>query len=142
MSFLEPGNISLVFQVVILILLILGTPLAKSKKTIRNLTRHGYFTLTALTLHTILIFAVMIPSLLNGLLEFAEFSLMDSLNVWFHSILGAAAEVLAIILVAYWLYKKPQNMSCTKLKQLMLPTFVIWIISVANGILIHVLGIL
>ena len=54
---LDPaGNISLVLQVVILFLLILGLPHAIGVGGKKNLIRHGYLTILALILHTILIF--------------------------------------------------------------------------------------
>lgn len=54
---LDPlGNISLVFQVVILFLLILGLPFVRGMGGEKNLMRHGYLTVLALILHTILIF--------------------------------------------------------------------------------------
>jgi hypothetical protein len=140
---LDPiGNVSLILQIVILFLLILGLPLVKGANTKQNLMRHGYLTVIALALHTILIFVVMIPSFTKGVGEIAGLSLIDSFNILSHVILGTAAEILAIIIIVPWLYKQPSKMACAKLKKWMWPTFIIWTISIINGTLIHVLGML
>ena len=140
---LDPvGNVSLVLQVVILFLLILGLPMVRGANTKKNLMRHGYLTVVALALHTALIFAVMVPSFNEGFGELGELSILDSFNVWSHAVLGTTAEILGIILIVYWLAKKPSTMGCAKLKKWMLPTLVIWVISLVNGTLIHILGML
>ncbi len=108
----------------------------------QNLLRHGYLTLAALILHTLLIFAVMVPSFSDGLREIGELSLFSSFTVWSHEILGTVAEILAFIIIVPWLYRKPSTMTCIKMKKWMLPTFVIWIIAVINGTMVHVLGLL
>ncbi len=143
MAPLDPiGNISLILQIVILFLLILGLPFFRGQKDQKNLTVHGYFTVAALVLHTILIFLVMIPTFTGGLGELGELSLFNSFTVWSHIVLGTAAEVLGVIIIAFWLGKGPKKMACWKFKKWMLPTFVIWVISIVNGTLIHILGML
>jgi hypothetical protein len=140
---LDPvGNVSLILQMLILFLLVLGLPLVRGVNTKKNLIRHGYLTVAALALHTILIFVVMIPSFSGGLDELGSLSLLDSFNVWSHAVLGTTAEVFGFILVIYWLAQKPSNMRCTKLKRWMTPIFAVWIISIVNGTLIHILGML
>ena len=134
------GDVSLALQIVILFLLILGLPFARGPSNRKNLIWHGYSTVAALVLHTILIFLVMVPSLASGLGEMGELSLFDSVTVWSHAVLGSAAEVLAIILIAYWAAKGPSQMACGKMKKWMAPIFVIWVISVVNGALVHLLG--
>ena len=139
---LDPGDISLVLQVVILFLLILGLPLVKGIGGKKNLMRHGYLTILALILHTVLIFSVMIPSFSNGLGELGELSFLNAFNVWSHAILGTAAEILGFIVVGFWVSKPLTNMACTRVKKIMLPLFIIWTISLINGALIHILGVL
>jgi hypothetical protein len=140
---LDPvGNISLILQVVILFLLILGFPLVRGGNTIKNLMLHGYLTIVALVLHTALIFIVMVPTVSGGFNELSGLSIFYSFTVWSHIILGTAAEVLAIIIIAPWLYKHPSQMACAKMKKWMLPTFIIWVIAIVNGTLIHITGML
>jgi hypothetical protein len=140
---LDPvGNISLILQVVILFLLILGLPFVRGANTKKNLMLHGYLTLVALALHTILIFLVMVPSFSKGFGELGGLSVLNSVTVWSHAVLGTAAEVLAIILIVPWLYKHPSRMACTTMRKWMMPTFIIWVIAIVNGTLIHILGML
>ncbi len=144
---LDPvGNVSLVFNVVVLFLLIIGLPLIRGgRKTVnakRNFIRHGYLTIVALLLETILIFVVMVPSLLSDVSELGELSILDSANIWSHVVLGIIAEALGFAIVALWLYNRPSTMACGKTVKWMTPIIVIWIIVVATGTLIHVLGML
>ena len=140
---LDPvGNVSLILQIVILFLLILGLPLVRGAASKKNFMFHGYLTVAALVLHTILIFVVMVPTFTGGLGELGGLSTLDSVTVWSHIVLGTAAEVLAITIIIPWLYKHPSRMACAKMKKWMWPTFVIWVIAIVNGTLIHILGML
>lgn len=138
---LDPvGNISLILQIVILFLLILGLPFFRGQRNQKNLTTHGYFTVAALILHTILIFLVMIPTFTSGLGELGDLSLFSAITVWSHIILGTAAEVFGAIIIVGWLGRGPKKMTCYKLRRWMMPVFIIWVISIVNGALIHILG--
>ncbi len=138
---LDPiGNISLVLQIVILFLLILGLPFVKGIGTKKNFIRHGYLTVLALVLHTVLIVLVMLPTFSNGFGDIGGLSLFDSVTVWSHAILGTLAEVAGIVIIGFWFSKPLKNMACFKTKKLMLPVFIIWIISIINGTLIHILA--
>ncbi len=108
----------------------------------KNLMMHGYLTVLALVLHTILIFVVMVPSFADELGELSSLSILSTIDVWSHVVLGTAAEILGIIIIGVWLSKPPTMMRCAKMKKWMMPTFVIWMISLINGTLIHVLGLL
>jgi hypothetical protein len=136
------GNISLVLQVVILFLLVLGLPFVKGYGGKKNLLTHGYLTFLALALHTVLIFIVMIPSFTNGFGELGELSFLNAFTVWSHAILGTVAEILGFIVVVFWIAKSPSKMACARMKVLMLPLFIVWVISLVNGALIHILGML
>jgi hypothetical protein len=140
---LDPvGNVSFVLQIVILFLLILGLPLARGFGVKKNLMRHGYLTVLALILHTLIIFIVMIPSFGNGLGDLGELSFPYSFTVWSHVVLGTVAEVLGVLVVGFWVSKPLSNMACARVKKLMLPLFVIWTLAVVNGALVHILGML
>lgn len=142
---LDPGDVSLVLQVVILFLLVLGLPFVRGlggKKNLlfrKNLLIHGYLAAFALILHTILIFVVMISSFNSEFGELGELSFVNSTNVWSHVILGTAAEVLGFVVVGFWVSRSPSKMACEKMKALMLPLFIVWTISLVSGTLIHVL---
>ena len=66
------GNVSLVLQVVILFLLILGLPFVKGLGVKKNLLKHGYLTILALITHSVLIFIVMIPVFSSSIGDFSE----------------------------------------------------------------------
>jgi hypothetical protein len=140
---LDPvGNISLILQIVILFLLILGLPLVKGFGGKKNFMRHGYLTVLALILHSVLIFIVMIPTVTNGLGELSGLSFFYSLTVWSHIILGTTAEIFGIIVVGFWLSKPLSNFACVRMKKIMLPLFIIWTLAIINGALVHIFGML
>ena len=140
---LDPiGNISSSLQVAILFLLIIGLPSIKGRNESRNASRHGYFTVLALILHTVLILVVMIPAFSNGIGELGELPPLYTFNILSHAILGTLAEVFGLIVVAYWLLKSPKSMQCVRMRRWMTPIFVIWVVSLINGALIHILGML
>jgi len=141
---LDPlGNIILALQIVILFLLIIGLPLVRGERNLENLTLHGYLTLAAIILHTIIIAIIMAPSTSTNFEEIiGELNPLSAVIIWSHLILGTAAEVLGIILIGAWLSKPTSRINCTKLKKWMMPTFIIWVISIINGAAIHILGLL
>ncbi len=140
---LDPvGNVSLILQIVILFLLILGLPFFRGRTETKNFMWHGYSTVVALVLHTFLIFLVMVPAFSNGIGELGGLSIFSSVTVWSHVVLGTAAEALGIFLVVLWVSKGPKKLGCARWKKWMTPIFVIWVISVVNGALIHILGML
>ena len=140
---LDPvGNISLVLQIVILFLLILGLPFVKGVGVKKNLLKHGYLTILALILHSILIFIVMLPVFTNGIGELGGLSFLAALTVWSHAILGTVAEILGIVIIGFWVSKPLSSMNCLRTKKIMLPLFIIWTISIVNGTIIHILGLL
>ena len=140
---LDPvGNTSLILQVAILFLLILGLPFVKGENSKKSLMRHGYFTVAAVVLHTVLIFLVMVPVFASGVMGLEATGLLDLANVWLHVVLGTVAEVLGIVMVATWLRYNPSEMRCARLKKWMLPTFVIWTISLVGGAVVHIFGLI
>lgn len=140
---LDPmGNISLILQVVILFVLILGLPFASGAENKKSFIRHGYLTVFALVLHGILIFVVMIPTFAEGIVDITSLPLLSIINVLSHAILGSIAEVLGFVVVGLWFSKPLKNMACLNARRIMLPLFIIWIISLINGAIIHILGML
>ncbi len=138
---LDPvGNASLILQVAILFLLILGLPFVKTSNSTKNLMRHGYLTVAAVVLHTVLIFLVMIPTFVTGVGDLQTTGLLDVTNVLSHVVLGTIAEVFGVIIVVTWLLYGPSKMMCVRLKKWMLPTFVIWTVSLVGGAIVHIFG--
>ena len=135
----DPGDASLVLQVVIFFLLVMGLPFVKGIGTKKNFMIHGLLTVLALILHTVLIFAAMIPPLsgVSGVL--AELSLPSAFIFWGHLILGTIAEILGFIVIGFWVYKPPSSMGCLKVRKIMMPLLIIWAISLIFGALVHIL---
>ena len=133
------GNIALILSIISLFLLILGIPLVRNLRNVENFKRHGYLTIVALAIETILVFVVMIPSFTNNLNEILLLSPLSALNTWLHVCLGVVAEVAGFVYVAVWLAFSPSTMQCTRFRRYMMPTFIIWIIAIVSGALIHLL---
>jgi hypothetical protein len=96
-----PGNISLTLQVVILVLLVYGLPSIRGKDANRVASRHGYYTLIALILHTILIFTIMVPVFLNGVPDISGLPPLYAFNIVSHAVLGTIAEIGGAVVVGY-----------------------------------------
>jgi hypothetical protein len=132
------GNISLILSITSLLLLIVGTPIV-SGKNVKNLMIHGYLTIVALALETILTFVVMVPSLLENIDSVLSLSVAYSFNTWLHVSLGIFGLALGFAYVALWLVYSRSRMVCYKVKKWMMPTFAIWIVINISGALIHLL---
>jgi len=134
---LNLGGISLAIQVVILFLLILGVPFVKGVGGKKNYLVHGYVTVLAVIMHTIVIFYVMVPTFSSDLGLFSGFSFVNLIISFSHIIFGAAAEVLGVIIVGHWLAKSPSKLACFKMRRLMLPLFIVWTLSVVTGAIVY-----
>ncbi|MFB3889611.1 MAG: hypothetical protein ACE14S_08980 [Candidatus Bathyarchaeia archaeon] len=136
------GDISLILSVVCFFLLFVGLPLVRGINSKKNLMRHGYLTIVALVLQTILVLAVMIPAFLTSFDDVLALSPAYAANTWLHVGLGVLAEVAGFFLVAVWLVYSVSRMRCVTAKKYMTPTMVIWLIAVVTGALIHLLEML
>lgn len=139
---LNLGGISLAFQVIILFLLVLGLPFVRGVSGRKNLAIHGYVTVLAVILHTIIIFVVMIPSALTDFASLATLSIPGQILALSHAILASITEVLAIAVIGIWLLKSPSKMACLRYRKLMLPLFIIWALSIVTGAVGYFFGIL
>jgi hypothetical protein len=133
------GNITLILSIASMFLLILGIPLVRDLKNAENFRRHGYFTIVALAIETILVFIVMIPSFTKNFDAILSLSPLSAVDTWLHLGLGIVAEVAGFVYVVMWLAFSPSTMRCIRFRKYMMPTFIIWIISVISGALIHLL---
>jgi hypothetical protein len=138
----DPGDASLVLQVVIFFLLVLGLPFVKGIGTKKNFIIHGGLTFLALILHTVLIFIAMVPSLDGGFAALAGLSFPSTFIFWSHVILGTVAVILGFTVIGFWVYKPLSNMGCIRVKKVMAPLLIIWVISLLNGALVHILKII
>ncbi len=138
---MEVGDLGLIIQIVIFFILILGLPLTKSApKETKNLVRHGYLTIFALILHTIIVIVAMILFSLDGYSELLSSPPLSLAATLTHIILGVAALVLGYVVVSFWISKPLNELRCYRAKKLMLPLIVIWGLSLVIGAIVHLVG--
>ncbi|MCJ7713389.1 hypothetical protein MUO66_02895 [Candidatus Bathyarchaeota archaeon] len=92
-------------------------------------------------LHILSILIIMVPSNVSysGLL-FTELSNTFVIITWFHVSMGFLAIILGIFLVVKWKVDFPLEMSCVKIKRLMKPLMILWILALFLGIAFYVYG--
>ncbi|HUK85116.1 MAG TPA: hypothetical protein VLU95_04565 [Candidatus Acidoferrum sp.] len=101
--------------------------------------KHGYLTIAAMLLQTILVFVVMVPGVLRGSGAILSLSPEYAVNTWLHFGLGIVAMVLGFWFVGLWVFFSHLKMQCLVVKRYMMPALIIWIIAIATGALIHLL---
>jgi hypothetical protein len=126
---------NLAIQITVLLMLSYGY-LMKRKLKFRQ---HGLVMGSALIIHLIMIFFVMIPSFVYAVLP--EYILVAPLELasiigLIHGILGSTAAVLGVGLVASWRFQKSVE-GCFKRKKFMLPTIALWTSSLILGITLY-----
>lgn len=132
------GDVSVIVQILILFILVLGLPLARGNPpNTKNLLRHGYLTAFALGLHTALVIAVMILLALDGFASIFSLPTLNFAFTIFHIVLGFAALVLAYVVVGFWVSKPLKTLVCNRAKKIMLPLIIIWAIALVTGAIIH-----
>ena len=136
-----PGDISLILSVVTLFLLVLGLPLVRSSnlKSPDNFKRHGYLTVVALLIETILVIVVMLPTVFSEFGSILALAPMYAINTWLHIVLGGAAEVAGFFFVVVWLRSIPLQLRCARYGKMMAVTFVFWLVVVFSGAVIHLI---
>lgn len=131
------GTASLVIQVAIIALLVYGATLISKTK----FHRHGAIMSTAVILHLVMIFAIMIPSFILAVVPRYIVPMpleVISLISLVHGITGVASIVLGVGLVGAWHFNKEVK-GCFKRKPYMLWTRAVWIIALILGIILYAL---
>jgi hypothetical protein len=134
---IDIDTVFIIIQIVIVFMLVLGLPLAKGAQNRKNLIRHGYLTIFALVLHTVMVIIVMVLLAMDGFMAITDLPIPSLLGVVSHMIVGAVALGLGYAVIGFWLSKPLGNMNCYRAKKLMLPTLITWIVSLILGIIIH-----
>ncbi len=135
---LEVGDLSLIIQIAIFFLLVLGLPLTREgARNAKNLLRHGYLTTFALSLHTVMVVVVMIILAIDGYSEIFSLPSLSLVVDLGHIILGFAALGLGWIVVAFWLSRPLTTAGCYRVKKLMLPLTMVWGLSLVLGVIVH-----
>ncbi len=125
-----PSTPNLMIQAIITAALTLGVFYVKRRK----ITPHGYVALAAVVLNALSVIIVMLPSAVR-IVSGASMNVF-TLVVIVHSILGAAAIIVGVYLMAVWRLRKPGE-SCFRLRNYMRPLAMIWILSAALGAYVY-----
>jgi len=125
-----PSTPNLIIQAIITAALTLGIFYVKKRK----ITPHGYVTLAAVVLNALSVIIVMLPSVLR-IMDGASLNAF-TIVVIAHSILGAAAIIVGVYLMAVWRLRKPGE-SCFRLRNYMRPLAIVWILSAALGAYVY-----
>jgi uncharacterized membrane protein YozB (DUF420 family) len=128
------SDLSLILQAIIVVLL----ASAIYARLRHNSMSHGTLMGSGVALHTVSIFAIMVPSLrsMDGLLRsFTRFSLLTIT----HAAVGSLVEVLGLWLVASWLFSRVNVEKCFRRKNVMRITMVLWLIELVLGVYVYMM---
>jgi hypothetical protein len=127
------ATLSLTIQIVVLFLLIYGYWLNKELK----FPRHGIIMEIAVILHLTMIFAIMIPGFIFGIIPtFISSHILGLTSVvtLIHVVSGATAVSLGVWFVLAWRIHGLRG--CFNRKKLMISAMVVWLISIFLGTLL------
>jgi len=93
----------------------------------------------AVTLHTILIFSIMVPSFASLVVSFGNLLWSSALVILLHAVLGSLVELLGLYLVLGWALNRWNVKVCVGNKRFMKPTIILWLIEIALGTYVYVL---
>jgi uncharacterized membrane protein YozB (DUF420 family) len=128
------ATVSLTVQIIVLFLVLYGYMLNRQRK----FRQHGITMAAAVVLHLAMIFAIMIPSFVLGIVPGSivpNISGMISVVSLIHVIVGALTILLGVWLVASWRFRGLKN--CFTKKRMMLGTMIIWLVTLFFGILLY-----
>jgi uncharacterized membrane protein YozB (DUF420 family) len=127
-----PSTPNLIIQAIITAALTLGIFYVKR----RWIVPHGFANLAAVVLNALSVIIVMLPSALR-IVSGASINAF-TMVVIAHSILGAAAIIVGVYLMAKWRLRTPGE-SCFRLRNYMRPLAIVWILSAALGAYVYYL---
>jgi uncharacterized membrane protein YozB (DUF420 family) len=130
------ATVTLIMQIVVLFLVLYGY----ANKRKQQFRRHGKIMTTAVIAHSVMIFAVMIPSLvLLSLLGVLEMPLtMALIASVIHGLTGAVAVTLGLWLVGAWRLSEDIS-GCIRRKKFMWPTLAVWVTAIFFGIILYII---
>jgi len=98
---------------------------------------HGIIMTCCIALHTIAIFAIMVPSLLSLHSLLSNLSTRLSLLVTTHAAAGSVVEILGVWLVAAWISNRKKTGDCFRRKHIMEITITLWILEIILGVYVY-----
>jgi uncharacterized membrane protein YozB (DUF420 family) len=128
------ATVSLVIQLAVLALLLVGFELKRKMK----LRFHGIVMLAALVAHLTVIFAVMAPSFVVALVPITlqNPASITGVLVPIHATMGSIAAVLGTWIVGSWRLRQSTEY-CMPKKKIMRATFIVWLVSLSLGVLLY-----
>jgi uncharacterized membrane protein YozB (DUF420 family) len=124
------ATVSLAFQLGVLALLIVGF---RFKQRLR-FRLHGFFMLSAVTLHLIIMGNMMLPSFVALIIEKPAISI--SLFAPFHAASGTATAVLGVWIVGGWRLRQSTKF-CAPKRKYMRATFILWLVTLSLGVIFY-----
>lgn len=131
--FISP-QVNAMFQLIILVLLVVGIGLKWRKK----FALHGIILLVAVILNLVSFILIMLPSLLRTEIIITQPLQAVSIVALIHSSVGLVVMILGIWLVASW-HLQSSIKICFKNKRLMRLTSILWIVVLLMGFLLYYL---
>ena len=96
--------------------------------------RHAVLMGAGISLHTVAIFAIMVPSLVS-LDIVRNVSALTAL----HAIVGGAVEIMGVWLMVTWLISKADVAKCFGRKNIMRVTIALWIAELILGVFVYLM---
>lgn len=129
------ADVNLLLQLAIALIL----PVGLWFKFRHNYKKHGITMGLAVALHTVSIFAVMVPSLIASTGLFANLLNRLALVILPHAILGSLVEILGVYLLGTWALNRGVSKACFKNKMNMRVTIALWVIELVLGVYVYIL---
>jgi hypothetical protein len=129
-------SIVIVIQIIALILPTLGVYPYRIRTKNRNLIMHGFLGILALILNFVTIFWVMLPTFTATIAFIGEIHILQAAIILLHAGLGVTSIILGLIIIASWITHPLGELSCSKTWRLMIPIYLIWIVTLILGFII------
>ena len=132
---------SLIINIIALLLLIVGVSGRKGSK--KDMMRHGYLSILGFVMKMATVFVVMLPHLFTEMIpEISELSTLQLSFLVVKITLGIVGTALGVVCIVPWFFKPLKEMACLRVKRWMMPTFIVWALTVLLGAIIDITGIL
>jgi uncharacterized membrane protein YozB (DUF420 family) len=128
------ATLSLIVQVIVIATVIVGYEFKRRLKY----RLHGLFMASALIIHLVFIFAIMVPSFVLAIIPLIQMqptSLMSIISP-IHALLGAISVSAGLWIVLSWRFRKSLNF-CLPRKRVMLPTLLTWLATLLLGVVLY-----
>ncbi|MBT8171377.1 hypothetical protein KJN74_00700 [Candidatus Bathyarchaeota archaeon] len=136
MSGLSHADLNLLIQIISMIIIFVSLYFKRKGK----LKLHGTVIGIAVVIHALTFILIMGPIFSESFTFFStETSLILVQTTWLHAIPGAIALLLAVLLLILWIINPSNTLACFKRKRTMDATLVLWLFSLAFGIVTYIL---